>query len=73
MRLQFIAFAILALATAVVSASDVTHAHATSLEEAIQGINTNASVLNHEASMKSLITCNRDTSTIMITSNHHLI
>ena len=73
MRLQFIAFAILALSTAVVSASDVTNAHAVSQEEANQGINANTSVVNHEASMMSLITSNRYTYQIMTTSNHHTI
>jgi hypothetical protein len=62
MRLQFIAFAIMALSTAVVSASDVTHAHAVPLEEVTQGINANSSVVNHEASMMLLITSNRYTS-----------
>lgn len=55
MRLQFIAFAILALSTAVVSALDVTHAHAVPREEATQGINTKTSVVNYEESMMPLI------------------
>jgi hypothetical protein len=55
MKLQFISYAILALTTAVVSASDVTNAHAVSLEEATQGIKIDTSVVNHEASMMSFI------------------